>query len=324
MLSLGATIGLLNLLGDATRVRLLSVLQSAVLHSGGLQREGLTVAQITSALDIPQSRVSTHLGRLREAGLVRDERRGASTLYSATDPLPEPAASLWASLRAAVDDAVLDSDRERAEAILASQRAASDWIDAVAGELERHYSPGRTWAATARGLTGLVRVGDVLDIGSGDGVTADLLAARAKTFTCLDRSDKMLDAARRRLERADNVRFELGDMHELPFADRSFDQVLLFNVLTYSHSPARAIGEAARVLRPEGGVSVITLDRHLHRDVTGGYRHVNDGFSPEELAAMLEQAGLCIDSCAVTSRERRAPHFQVVTAFAHKTASAHP
>lgn len=306
--ALGTTLNLLGLLGDATRVRLMNVLDG----------DELTVAQLTSALDIPQSRVSTHLGRLREAGLVRDQPRGTSTLYRACDPLPEPAASLWTSLRAAVDDAVLDSDRERARDILASQRAESDWLDAVAGELERHYSPGRTWAATARGLTGLVRVGDVLDVGSGDGVTAELLAPRAASFTCLDRSDKMLEAARHRLRRAKNVRFQLGDMQDLPFDDGSFDQVLFFNVLTYAEAPARAIAEGARTLRPGGGVSIITLDRHDHIEVTRGYRHINRGFSPKELSKMLAAAGLTIEDCAVSSRERRAPYFQVVTAFAHK------
>lgn len=308
MATLGTTLSLLGLLGDATRVRLLSVLED----------QALTVAQLTSALDLPQSRVSTHLGRLREAGLVRDQPQGASTLYRASDPLPEPAATLWASLSAAVDDAVLESDRDRARAILAHQNAESDWLDAVAGELEHHYSPGRTWAATARGLTGLVRAGDVLDVGAGDGVTADLLAPRSKSFTCLDRSEKMLDAARRRLARAKNVRFQLGDMHELPFEACSFDHVLLFNVLTYAHAPARALSEAARALRPGGAVSIITLDRHGHREVTEGFKHVNEGFAPRELARMLEAAGLVAESCKVTGRERRAPFFQTVTAFAHK------
>jgi ArsR family transcriptional regulator len=82
--------------------------------------------------------------------------------------------------------------------------------------MERHYSPGRTWEATARAFLGLVQLGDVLDGGSGDGTIAQLLAPRARSITCLDRSPRVLAAARARLARVSTVRYLLGELEAIP------------------------------------------------------------------------------------------------------------
>src|SRR4029453_3352047 len=111
--------------------------------------------------------------------------------------------------------------------------------DAVAGQMDRHYSPGRTWEATARAFLGLVRLGDVLDGGSGDGALAQLLAPRGRTLTCLDRSPRVLGAARPRLAAAPNVRYLLGELEAIPARAASFDHVLLLNVLTSARHPSR-------------------------------------------------------------------------------------
>src|SRR5579884_1174521 len=192
--------------------------------------------------------------------------------------------------------------------------------DAVAGEMERHYSPGRTWEAVARAFVGLVALGDVLDAGAGDGAIAELLAPRARRITCLDRNARMVAAARMRLARASNVDVVRGDVTAIPAADAAFDQVLLLNVLTSVATPAAALAEVARVLRPGGQLVLVTLDAHTHATVTAAYGHVHAGFRPAALRRMLARAGLAVERCAVTSRERRQPHFQVITAFAQKPA----
>ena len=157
MSSLDSAVDVLHVFGDATRVRLLAL----------LAREELSVAELTSILELPQSRVSTHLGRLKEAGLLRDRKVGASTLYAVNDgAMPEQARGVWELLSAQTRRS---RARGRSQALFESharQRAAS-WPESIAGEMERHYSPGRTWEATARGLLGFVRLGDVLDVGAG-------------------------------------------------------------------------------------------------------------------------------------------------------------
>jgi ArsR family transcriptional regulator len=309
VLTVDSTVDLLHLLGDATRVRLLSL----------LARDELTVAELTQITELSQSRVSTHLGRLKEAGLLRDRKVGASTFYALNESaMPASARKLWELVKGEVSDGVLEADAKRSDALRRARDGAASWPDSIAGEMERHYSPGRTWEATARALLGFLRLGDVLDAGSGDGAIAQLLASRSKSITCVDRSERMIEAARRRLSAAPNVRLVQADMHELPFAAASFDQVLLLNALTYSEAPKQALAEAARVLRPGGTLAAVTLAAHDHEVVTAAYGHVQAGVSPNQLRRWLESAELSVVSCQVTSRERRKPYFEVVTAFAEK------
>jgi SAM-dependent methyltransferase len=319
MSSLGATSDLLGLLAEPSRVRLLALLGD----------NELTVNELCAVTELGQSRVSTHLGKLRDAGLVRDRRAGGSTYYRmANGELPAPARKLWSLVAADLDDAQLATDKRRCAAVLRARAAQARqaqndgrWPDSVAGEMERHYSPGRTWEALARGLIGLCDLGDVLDAGAGDGATAQLLAPRARSITCIDLSETLVDAARVRLAGHANVRAEVADLHALPFADASYDQVLLLNVLTHLRAPAHAIAELARVLRSGGRLALVTLAAHDHLDVTAAYGHVTAGFRPAEVRRLLEKAGLAVELCAVTSREKRAPQFEVVTAFAQKPAT---
>ena len=309
MSSLAATLDALHLFGDPTRVRLVAL----------LAHHPLTVADLTAVTRLPQSRVSTHLGRLRDAGVLRDRRAGSSTVYALNDgAMPEHVRRVWTLLEGGVDDATLRTDRERCDALLKARARDLPWPDALAGEMEKHYSPGRTWDALARGLVGLLRLGDVLDAGAGDGAIAELVAPRAKTYTLLDRSDRMLAAARARLARAPNARYLHGDLHEIPAPSASFDQVLLLNVLPYAERPAVVLAELARVLRPGGTVALITLDEHSHAELAAEYGHVQLGFRPAALRRLLQRAGLVVERCEVTSRERRAPHLSVVTALAHR------
>jgi SAM-dependent methyltransferase len=307
--TLGSRVELLRLFGDATRVRLAAL----------LERDELTVAEITRVTDLPQSRVSTHLGKLREAGVLRDRRDGTSTYYSMNNgAMPAEVRRLWEVVGTDLDEPLLRGDRERCAQLLRA-REGEGWPDAVAGQMERHYSPGRTWEAMARGLLGLVQLGDVLDAGSGDGALAALLAPRSRSITCLDRSDKVLAAARHRLGHLPNVAFAPGDVQALPFDSGRFDQVLLFHVLVYVQRPAQAVAEAARVLKP-GGLAIVTaVAPHHHPDMTASYGHLHAGLSPRKLAGWLSAAGLDVTRCEITSREKRAPHFEVVTAFAHKS-----
>jgi len=304
---------LCGLFADPTRVRLMAL----------LREEELSVAELTQITELAQSRVSTHLGKLRDAQLVTPRRQGKSTFHRLNEGMPASANTLWQVVQATLDegapDELIDADRERCRALVKAREAA--WPDAVAGQMERHYSPGRTWEATARAFLGLARHGHVLDAGSGDGTLAALIAPRAESVTCLDRSEKVLEAARQRLSRHENVHIERGELEHLPFENERFDTVMLFNVLTYLREPGRALREAARVLRPGGNVAIVTLEAHRHAGLTAAYGHVVPGFELEELRRLIRRAGFDVESCEVTSRERRKPKFSVISAFAHRSDS---
>jgi SAM-dependent methyltransferase len=294
----------LKVFADATRVRLLAL----------LEREELTVAELSAITRLAQPRVSTHLARLKEAGLVRDRRAGVSAYYRFDEAALDPAQrALWLSISTGSDDPLLRQDAERVPAVMATRAADQNWADSVAGDMERHYSPGRTWEALARSALPLLDPGDLLDIASGDGVLAELLAPHARRYVCVDASARVVAAASERLRRFGNVEVLEGDMHALPLPDASFDLVVLMHALTYAAKPARAVAEAARVLRPGGRLLLSSLARHEHRAVVEAYGHRNLGFTEKELRRFVERAGLQVTSGETVTREKRPPHFEVVS-----------
>jgi SAM-dependent methyltransferase len=306
--TLGAAVDVLQLIGEPTRVRLLALLGS---HE-------LTVAEIVAVTQLAQSSVSTHLGKLRDAGLVRDRRAGASTYYAVSDTIPESARKVWELVQGEVRDALLDADRGRGDRAVRARGQGAPWPEAAAGEMERHWSPGRTWESLARALPGLARLGDVVDIGAGDGTVAELYAPRARSWTCVDRSERMCAAARERLRACKHVRVATADAHALPFEAESFDEALCFHVLTHLAQPATALAEVARVLRPGGSLVVVTLDAHEHADATTPFGDAHAGFAPAALRRMLARAGLEVERCAPACLDKRPPHFSVLVAFATK------
>lgn len=300
---------LCRLFADNTRLRILILLDDY----------SLSVAELTKITGLAQSRISTHLGKLREAGLVSDNRIGTSTLYSSeVSDDDDFVRRLWLTLRDGLNDEQLARDRETAEELIRARDAGRSWADSVAGRMESQYSPGRTWEATTRGLMELVELGNVLDLASGDGVLAELLARHAKKVTCVDISPTVIDAARKRLQAYDNVDFHEGDMHDLPMADASFDQIFAMHALAYTKKPQTVIRQAARLLKPGGQLILSALARHKHEATVKAYDHANLGFKPVEIEGWLESAGLRVNYCAVSSRETRAPYFEIITASAEK------
>jgi len=299
----------LSLLGEESRLRLCALLR---------ERE-LRVTDLVRVTGLSQSRVSTHLGRLREAGFVRDRRDGPQAFYAlATDTLPETARAVLEEATGS-DDPTLEGDQRRLRELDAERRGALP--EAFAGEMERHYSPGRTWQSLAIGLAGLLRLGDVLDVGSGDGAAASTLAPHCRSLTCVDMSERMIDAARERFARQAHVRAEVADVHELPFRASSFDAVLVFHTLTYAERPGQALEECVRVLRPGGRLVVLSLDRHEQQEITVPYGERHPGFSPRTLRGLLGRAGLTVVLSELACREAKKPHFEVVLAIGDKPKS---
>ncbi|MGH8460934.1 MAG: metalloregulator ArsR/SmtB family transcription factor [Stenotrophobium sp.] len=296
---------LCSLLADVSRLRLLLLLETSE----------LSVAELTEITSLTQSRVSTHLSHLKRAGLVQSKRVGTAALYSVSEG-GSSMSELWQLLRGRIADAQARLDQERAEQAILARKHGQTWAESVAGRMELHYSPGRTWEATARALIGLLELGDVLDLASGDGVLAELISGHARSVTCVDISATVIAAARKRLAQYGNVSLYEADMHRLPLAECSFDHIFAMHALPYSRDPQRVLQEAARLLRPRGRLIVTTLNAHRHEAAMQAYDHVNLGITPQRLRRMLEHAGLTVETCAVSSRESRPPYFEVVSALA--------
>ncbi len=97
----------------------------------------------------------------------------------------------------------------------------------------------------------------VLDIGTGPGFYAIILAARGYRVTAVDFSENMLDEARRNAGALSaRIDFRQMDAHCLDFPDGSFDAVVTRNLTWNLTDPLRAYREWLRVLRP-GGAALI-------------------------------------------------------------------
>src|ERR1700690_2896821 len=125
MESLAAAADLFALFSEPTRVRLLRL----------LGEHELSVAELVAVTDVPQSSVSTHLGKLRDAGLVRDRKNGTSTYYALATDMPAGARGVWDLVSKRVNDAVLEGDRSHAAQVLKSRRG--EFPESIAGEMER-------------------------------------------------------------------------------------------------------------------------------------------------------------------------------------------
>jgi len=298
-----------KLLSDSTRLRLLML----------VDREELSVAELAAITQLAQPRVSTHLAKLKEAGLVKDRREGVFVYYRMARKIADSSlAALWKLLRTNTSDPLIQQDADRTAQVLNTRSGRSNWADSVAGDMERHYSPGRTWEATTRAIVQLLDLGEVLDVASGDGVLAELLAPRSHNIKCLDISQRVVDAGKKRLRNYANVSFELGDMHDLSVANASFDTVLLMHALTYTNRPETVFSEAARVLRPGGQLLAVTLQKHRHKNSVIAYDHLNLGFTEAELRKLCIGAGLDPLNIQLSAIEKRSPNFEVLTLLAGK------
>lgn len=275
---------LFRLLGDPTRLRLLRL----------LAQDRFNVSELTGILGAAQSNVSRHLGLLKDAGLVREEREGGFVYYLIADEARANGhGTLWTLLdshfAAAADDQALRQDDARLQEVLRLRKENFETHGDV-----RQLVPGRSWAAWARALGHLLPPLEVADIGCGDGYLTLETARWARHVIGIDRSDEVLDRAKSLAARrhVTNVEWRKGDLARLPLHDGSVDVALLSQALHHASDPERAVAEAARVLRPGGRLVILDLREHDQAWVKQKFGDHQLGFSSAALQALLRGAGL--------------------------------
>ncbi len=100
----------------------------------------------------------------------------------------------------------------------------------------------------------MIRDKEVLEIATGPGLLAKQVAPAAKKMIATDYSDGMITEAKKG-EYPENLTFEVADGTALPYADKTFDAVIISNALHIIPEPERALKEIDRVLR-EGGILI--------------------------------------------------------------------
>lgn len=283
---------LLRVLGDSTRLRILAL----------LEREELSVGELSRALGMAQSRVSNHLRVLREQPLLAERRAGPSSFLSLDLGGPDdPGAALpgrvWTALRADLANSLEHAaDLERLKAVLAERRSRSaEFFDRVAGQWDAIGTDFATGQGRQRLIAHLLPAGLVVgDLGSGTGYLARALVGLAGRIVCVDRSEGMLEQARRQLEPLPaGVQLELrrGELDQLPIADGELDAALCGMVLHHLADRRPFLAEAHRVLRPGGTLCVLELFPHREEWLHEALGDLHLGLDPRGVLQELARAG---------------------------------
>jgi len=293
---------LFRLLGDDVRLRVLRLLDA----------ERLNVSELTGVLGIAQSGVSRHLGLLKDAGLVVEERDGGFSYYRIAPAVREGlngfGGSLWLLLQSQFDATARTAAGRADEARLAEvRRVRQENFDAHAGPdtNERQLVPGRSWAAWARAIGHLMPPVRVADLGCGEGYLTVEASRWASKVIAVDRSDAVIrkarDLASRR--RVTNVVWKRGELDALPLKNASVDVAMFSQALHHAPDPGAAVKEAARILVPGGRVLILDLREHEEDWVRERLGDKWLGFSEEKLRGLLSTAGL--EKIKVTVGARR-------------------
>jgi len=278
-------------LADPTRIRILRL----------LEQQELLVGELMMILGMAQSRVSRHLAILREAGLLTDRRKGTYVAYRSSLPESGPWREAWNLAR---DGLSGDPTADRDDALLArtlaarNARSGRDFFEEVGPDWDALRRVFGDDLLRARAIMALVRPPlRVADIGTGTGILALELARQGLDVVGIDRSEAMLEAARRKwtLEVGDGrgrVEFKAGDAHALPLEDASVDAAFAHMVLHSLEEPERAVREMGRVVRPGGRVVVVDFLAHDHAWMEQELGLLWLGFTPELVTSWLTHAGL--------------------------------
>jgi ubiquinone/menaquinone biosynthesis C-methylase UbiE/biotin operon repressor len=311
---MSSTLQALKTLSDPIRLRILLILKS----------DELSVAEIQDILSMGQSRISTHLSQMRQAGLVEDRRAGRNIMYRLTALEPR----LLALSEQAVREMPEAAQDEAALALVLRRRKdkARQYFDELAGKFGKQYVPGRSWKGLAEMLLSLLPPLDIADLGAGEGTFSQLLARRAKRVIAVDNSEKMVAfgaelAARHGFT---NLEYRVGDLEALPVEDCCVDMAFFSQALHHAEHPKRAVEEAWRILRPGGRIVVLDLKRHQFEEARELYADTWLGFAEVELEGFLRQAGFVELEIQSVHREAESPWFETLLALGAKPALASP
>ena len=273
--------GQLAALADPTRGRILLL----------LEQQALTVGEVCSVMQLPQSTVSRHLKVLVDEGWAAARSEGASRLYRIAN-LRTPSRQIWDTVKAEVGATIASQqDRLRLRAILEIRRdKSSAFFSAAAGDWDRMRL--ELFGSNAEVLPLLALLDDDLvvgDLGCGTAPISRMLAPFVSRVIGVDASPAMLDAARARA--VDNMELREGKLEELPIKDNELDVALFFLVLHYVVDPVIALKEAARALKPGGRLLIVDMMPHENEEMQETMGHLWPGFTTEQLNQWLKAAG---------------------------------
>ena len=306
------TLKSLRALSDPTRLRIIAL----------LEREELSVNELQEITRMGQSRISTHLGLLQEAGLLQSRREGKRSFYKLQAEADDTTLEfIQLAIRGAKELAEHKADQINLRRILALRHEqAQVYFNQVAGRFDRSYGPGRSWQAFGHLLLRILPPVVVADLGSGEGLLSELLARRAKKVIAVDNSEKMVafGANKAKKNSLKNLEFRLGDLENPPIEPQSVDLVILSQALHHAEDPALALQSAYKILRPGGQLWLLDLMKHKFDRAHELYGDRWLGFAESDLHHWLEAAGFKKIEISLVAREEEPPHFETILAGGEK------
>lgn len=309
---MSSTLKLMRALADATRLRIILL----------LERDELSVNELQEITRMGQSRISTHLKQLQDAEMVQSRREGKRTFYKlnpAADQLVREFVEI--ARRASKEIPEHASDQVNLKRIIARRsEQAQLYFNQIAGRFDRSYGPGRSWQAFGQMLLRVIPPVVVADLGAGEGLLSELLARRAKKVIAVDNSEKIVEFGITKAKRngLKNLEFRLGDIEAPPIDPQTVDLVVLSQALHHAKNPSNAISAAWRILRPGGQIMILDLLQHKFEKARELYGDTWLGFAESDLHRWLENAGFKKIEVAVVAREEQPPNFATILAAGEK------
>ena len=273
----------LSALAEPTRCRMLLLLDG---HE-------LTVSELCTVVQLPQSTVSRQLKTLADANWVTSRRDGTSRYYSLA-LTSDDMRTLWSLTRAQLTGkSATSQDLRRLERVLAERRTTSEhFFASSSGQWDKLRDELFGSDFAYRAIAGLLDdTWTVADLGCGTGAMAAILAPHVKQVIGIDASDEMLDAARERNAGFANIDWKKGTLESLPVTSHSVDAVTIMLVLHHLPSPAAALAEAGRILKPGGRVLIVDMAPHEKEEYRQQMGHVWLGFGEEQVKKLMTTAG---------------------------------
>ncbi len=157
-----------------------------------------------------------------------------------------------------------------------------------------------------------------LELGCGTGFFSGIIADRVKHLKATDFAPEMIEQAKKNLSQFSNVEVQKEDSYDTSFADSVFDALLLANLLHIVENPVAVLKESHRVLQSNGRIIIVDATGHgmsFFKKMGLVVRYLrrfgkpplnNRSFSPDELAAMVNEAGFEIEESILIGKNAKA------------------
>ncbi|MDX1960084.1 MAG: metalloregulator ArsR/SmtB family transcription factor [Leptospiraceae bacterium] len=280
----------LKAVSDETRIRILNILSFGAFH----------VNEIVRVLGMGQSRISRHLKILSDAGLLQSQREGSWVYYKLAEnthsiSFPKELTELLISYKEELASREIDQ-KKVAEILDEREKRSSSYFNQIGKNLDLIQSEVMNPEVYRKWVTKTIPSNSnlVLDLGCGAGELLSHLLPKATKLIGIDSSIKMIEEASLLHKKNKKVNFIHTNLENLPLKDKTADAIVASMVLHHISNPPLVIGEAHRILKPEGNLTLVDIKKHDKEFMRDKFADLWLGFEPELLRKWLEEQGFQI------------------------------